>query len=280
MDDLCLCEHWLFFDLCVCEGMSCCVDGPVALALSLSQATPCTTLPFTHTERHFHPEHNADWPGDEGGRGQMGHKGVGWSNRVEEKLEKVCVLFVSSEEVHWVVSSFFGRPGYMCRVEGYSKHTVTPLSLPLSPVCEQQPVLCAADCSVWVLRLWMLAMAMCHVLRILSLFVSSVNTLSVYVGFKQTAACLLSDRCSDLALKPMIVLYENMHTFCFVTVHTISIGALVWSLGWGCVCLCWYMVAGWNAGLRPGRVLVTRSHINSVELASDNGEKGRVGGRE
>ncbi len=77
-----------------------------------------------------------------------------------------------------MVSSFFGRPGYMYCIQGYSKHTVTiPLSSPAPPLflflpcvrAEQQSAL-SADCSVWVLRLWMLAVAMCHVLRILSLF--------------------------------------------------------------------------------------------------------------
>lgn len=177
-----------------CFARMSCVEGPVALALCLSQATPCTTLPFTHTEALS--SRAQYWLTDRrrrvGGVGRWGTKAFGWSNRVGEKLEKVCVC------VHWVVWSFFGRPGYMCWVEGYSKHTVTPRpplppSLFLSCVrAGQQPVLCA-DCSVWVLRLWMLAVAMRHVLRILSLFVSSINTLSVYVRFMHAVVrvCLL-----------------------------------------------------------------------------------------
>lgn len=127
------------------------------------------------------------------GVGRWGTKALGGVTEFVKNCRKsVCV------KVHWEVSSFFGRPGYMCWFEGYSKHTVTPS---LSPCVrpDQQPGLCA-DCSVWVLRLWMLAVAMCHVLCILSLFVSSINTPSVHVGFIQLAVCLLCWGLTDVQI--------------------------------------------------------------------------------
>lgn len=191
--------------------------SPVALALSLSQATPCTTLPFTHTEAL---SSRAQCRLNEGGGWEgaaTGYKGVGWSNRNGGKNWKNYVwairrglmwgfvplwsswLHVQGWRLFWAHSDPFFLPPFYC-------------FLPCVRV-EQQPVL-YADCSVWVLRLWMLAVVMCHVLCILSQSVSSVNTLSECVGFTEWCGCLPSfkyrrpDRCSDL--QPALVLPEQM----------------------------------------------------------------------
>lgn len=128
----------------------------------------------------------------------------GGRGEAAERTDESACVFVSSEEIHWAAGSVLGRPGYICPVKGYSEQTVTPsLSPPLAPPpsppfspffpsvsSEQQPVLCS-DCWVWVLCLWMLALAVCHVLLILSPSVSSVNLLSAEKGFIWTHVCLL-----------------------------------------------------------------------------------------
>lgn len=68
--------------------------SPVALALSLSQATPCTTLPFRHTEAL---SSRAQCRLNEGGGWEgaaTGYKGVGWSNRNGGKNWKNCVRVI------------------------------------------------------------------------------------------------------------------------------------------------------------------------------------------
>lgn len=170
----------LFVCVCVCALHSrdeLCGRGwgsvdPVAFHSVCSRPHHAPLCPsHTHRGTFIQSTMLTDWARRPGG-GRWGTKALGGVTELGKNWIKCVCVFVSSEELYGVVLSL-GCPGYMCWVEGYSKQWPHPHPFSLSPMWE-----------TWA------AVAMCHVLHILSLSASSENTLSVYVGFVQTAVCL------------------------------------------------------------------------------------------
>lgn len=173
----------LFVHACVCvlefrDGLCGGSVCPVALQSGCPRPHHAPLCP-SHTQRHFYPEHNADWLSEGVGGYRWGTKALGWVTELGKiRIKRVCschpnwsfkwfcpslVVVVTCAELRVILSTHWPPPS---------------LFLPCGRT-EQQPALCA-DCSLWVSCLWMLAIAMCHVLRILSLSVFSVNSSGIY----------------------------------------------------------------------------------------------------
>lgn len=147
-------------------------------------------------------------------------------------MEEKCVLISSWKSICWVASSFFGLLRW--------------------------PVLCA-DCSGWALCLWMLAGAMCHVLCILRL---------VCFHSKHTVCLCGNGRAVRICLFP--VFYSRQMQWFKIQSKVYVIRFKIFTpkhlKRWCQCCVAHSSVECWAVS----RICLARSHIKSVELASDD----------